>query len=315
MANTPVANNVRGATSASKNANTSADTKTTREDTTLDNNNRTNPLDTNTRTNESKEERYERLKREILEEQAAYNASLNSVDITKEYVEGLKEAYDKVNGDNLENNTFKDPNLNKVQDGKITNIKHISSSKINHLYINGMMTSYDEALNDARDLLNNKPGNTALLYNGTSKNILNDGSRVLAGRVLNKLGDHCEKAVSSLKDYLKEKLETGEQINLYAHSQGAVIIQNALGLLKKEFTESDFEKLKAITTITLFGAASYDMNGFKTTGFVNKDDFIPGLIAGNNEQITEITNNNPSNKKISNIFEEHSIEKYKAQIR
>lgn len=184
-----------------------------------------------------------------------------------------------VKSNNINNNTANI--IEEDHDAEFVQLKQNKDIKENHLFINGILTPYEYAVEVGKQLLKDKPGNTYVLYNGTTGSFLNDGSRALIGRVSDEWGNYVEKSVESLITFIKNKLNTNEEINLYGHSQGAIIIQNALGLLKEQLTESDFEKLKSNLKINLYGTASYgNMDEFNVKSYVNDGDIVTPLLAG-----------------------------------
>lgn len=164
--------------------------------------------------------------------------------------------------DNPQRNSY------KTLDGQILALKPISANTLNNIYINGILTSPESAFSTAQTLFKDQPGNQYILYNATSDNFFIDAEHAIAGKCSYKLGRDAEKSVDTLVDFIREKIKNDEVISLHAHSQGSVITQNALAILKDKLSSNDWEKLTQNLTVTLYGTVTYDFpDSIKVTSY------------------------------------------------
>ena len=178
--------------------------------------------------------------------------------------------------DNIDNNTSNisikcnEPQANsyKTLDGQIIALEQNSTNTINNIVINGILTSPESAFSTAKNLFNGQPGNQYILYNATSNNFFIDSEHAIAGKCSYKLGRDAEKSVDTLVDFIREKIQNDEKISLHAHSQGSVITQNALTILKDKLSPNDWKKLTQNLTVILYGTVTYDFpDNIKITSY------------------------------------------------
>ena len=176
-----------------------------------------------------------------------------------------------------------------------------------------MISNNERAINILEELKINDAQNI-LIYNESSfdnnKSFLNNTKSVLAdlyhaivGKVSNLLGKNVEKSVQSTINFLKDTLKTNSKIILNAHSQGAIILKNALSILKETLNEDEWDMLKTNTQINLYGSPCGTFSDdLKIIEYKTKFDFV-NLFKGFN------TKNNNYNLKILNGYG-HSFDTY-----
>ena len=114
--------------------------------------------------------------------------------------------------------------------------------------------------------------NVGVFYNKTGGLII-DLLESSYGRNLNK---RSEAAISVAYSIIDKLNNTNKDITLIGHSQGAIIINNALQIVQENLPEKQLKKIKFVT----FGGAlsKCDLNdNIKVEHFVNIDDPVPNL--------------------------------------
>jgi hypothetical protein len=148
----------------------------------------------------------------------------------------------------------------------------IGNKDSNIIYVNGILTDKKEAL-EQKDYLNKLLSSKIEVLHNDTGGLFVDLLESSYGRNLLKRSDI---SIKLSKEILKKLKKSKESITLIGHSQGAIIINNALELVQNE---CDIEDLKRINFFT-FGAAISQCvlnNSIKTEHFANIDDPIPNL--------------------------------------
>ena len=155
---------------------------------------------------------------------------------------------------------------NRLRDGEsclLNNNCNMSVNKFN-VFINGMISDDLRAINNLKELSLND-ANNILIYNESSylknngvinncKSFLQDMYHAILGKVSSSLGLKAEKSVQSLVDFLKDTISFDSKVILNAHSQGAIILKNALNILKDSLNNDDWDKLIKNLNINLLGS-------------------------------------------------------------
>lgn len=153
-------------------------------------------------------------------------------------------------------------------------IKEIDTHGASVFYVNGILTDQEDAVKQKHkleELLNEKVG---LFYNETGGLII-DLLESSYGRNLDKKSEAAKALAVSIQDQLNRH---NNDITLVGHSQGAIILNNALELIQENesINKNDLKRINFVT----FGAAINECNlndNIKIEHFANIDDPIPNL--------------------------------------
>ena len=151
-------------------------------------------------------------------------------------------------------------------------IKDIDIKDSSIIYVNGILTTEKDAIKQQKALENTLNKKVGVFYNQTGGLII-DLLESSYGRNLEKHSAASESVASSIIDKLNN---TTENLTLIGHSQGAIILNNALEIVQDALPE---KQLKKLTFITFGGALNKcDLNdNISVEHFVNKDDPVPNL--------------------------------------
>lgn len=144
------------------------------------------------------------------------------------------------------------------------------------IFVNGQGTTPTGLEDDLQDLAETTQKNVVAVYNATEGNVAEDTIDSLLG----KFGID-NPATQTTADLVYEQLENGEDVHLVAHSQGAIIVSEALSEVRRRYeaqglSEAQIDaKLANVTVETFGGAAQTYPDGPTYVHYVNQADFVP----------------------------------------
>lgn len=177
--------------------------------------------------------------------------------------------------------------INKLNDGQSCYVIPESNMCFNryNLYINGMLTEDAKAINNLNKITVND-ANNVLIYNksdyrenqsffGRVTTYIRDVFNAILGKFSSSQGVKVEKSVQSTVDFLKDALSSSANVTINAHSQGAIILNNALYILKDTLSNEEWNNLTKNVTINVLGSP---VKGFpkdlNVTEWKNSKDFV-----------------------------------------
>ena len=148
--------------------------------------------------------------------------------------------------------------------------------------INGIMTDVSLQYRDMQELADRTGSEVIGIHNAT---------RGMTRDLLQCVGDKLEleiandRAVDTTEKVIRDALDMGKEVHFVAHSQGAIILSNALGRVESELRDEAPEKnpyevagqFRGIEATTLGGAAWTFPDGPEYRHYVNRLDVVPML--------------------------------------
>lgn len=155
-------------------------------------------------------------------------------------------------------------------DGQIYYLNYDENISNYNVFVNGMISESERGL-EILNKLQEKNANNVLIYNASNykkesslwekiKSFFEDLVNVFLGKISPSIGKKSETAVSSIMNFLTEKISENCKIVLNAHSQGTILVQNALALLKEKLSVENWNNLVQKLSINLYGTASRDFS-------------------------------------------------------
>ncbi len=138
------------------------------------------------------------------------------------------------------------------QDGSVEKVTSGGDSHHVSAYVNGMSSGHASARNAASQVMNGEEG--YLIYNKKGP----DPVSSFVGHMSAGFGRRIEPSVDSLANFVRENLTSVDNITLHAHSQGCIILSNALINLRKEMSETEWKTLCSKVEIHLYGTPTYN---------------------------------------------------------
>lgn len=165
------------------------------------------------------------------------------------------------------------------------------STTLSSLYVNGAWVSEHQAETQANLLADSLGRNVRLVYNDTERangaGFFDDASGRLAdlfhvacGKLSSFTGRICEPAVDALAAQLFELYSSSDnpRIDIHAHSQGAVLVKNALSLLRSRLGIGDESSWSKLLTsrfrISIYGDAEHGLPATVTKAYLHSNDVV-----------------------------------------
>jgi hypothetical protein len=141
------------------------------------------------------------------------------------------------------------------------------------VYVNGMLTPLSQQLADMKAIANTTGAQVLGVHNST-EGFVADGLQSASDVA----GVGRNAAVDTLAEAMLTELKAGRAMHVFAHSQGAIITQRALRLVRDQLGPQADEKLKLLTIETFGGAGGLYPDGPKYVHYINKRDLVPNLF-------------------------------------
>lgn len=141
------------------------------------------------------------------------------------------------------------------------------------VFVNGMLTPLSQQLLDMKAIANATGAQVLGVHNST-EGLVADGAQSAADVA----GVGRNAAVDSLAQTILAELKAGHPMQLFAHSQGAIITQRALRQVRDQLGPEAGEKLKLLSVTSFGGAGGNYPDGPKYVHYVNRRDLVPNLF-------------------------------------
>lgn len=207
---------------------------------------------------------------------------------------------------------------NTLEDGQICYLNYDENISNYNIFVNGMISESERGI-EILNKLQDSDANNLLIYNASTykkessfwdkiKSFFTDIFNTILGKVSPTLGEKSEIAVSTIMKFLTEKSNENCNIVLNAHSQGTILVQNALNLLKEKLSVENWNNLKEKLSINLYGTATRNFpDDLKITEWQTFLDYVS--LTSDEKQCDE----NYDKKRVLSIG--HTFERYDEAIK
>ncbi len=203
-------------------------------------------------------------------------------------------------------------NISDVQPVKPNN--GVAPTGKNVVYVNGIQTDLAAQQKTLQAIANQTGANVVGIHNATE-----GFTKDVAQSALDKAHLGTDPAVDTLSNAIYNAAKSGQQLNIVAHSQGAIITSRAVGdainrLREDGLSSQQAQNLlsKSVNVQTFGGAALNYPNGPNYRHVVNNADPVPELLgkglSGRFDKNTEFFTDNRAGLNPLKVFDNHSID-------
>lgn len=145
-----------------------------------------------------------------------------------------------------------------------------------YVYVNGMMNPETQIRGDGHDLAVALGSSVVVVPNSSRLNAVEDVGSALAGIFSSRAGaERRREAVENVIAVTKAAMDCGHEVVLVGHSQGAIIVGNALSELESRSTPEEWSHVCAVVKVVCFGTALHDFPwGIDAVAYSHEGDIV-----------------------------------------